>query len=158
MHISFTVPPDRQRARRQVRAAKRRKLQLLFAGGVLLAAAGVALVVAGHPAGYAPAVAGAGLLVLPWALPRAAAKARTGLLAEAATYELTDTGVVATTPGFRGAYEWDAVDRVADTGEFWVVTVKGSGVLAVPWTLMPGEDETAARDLLVARGLLQPGR
>ncbi|GGM84911.1 hypothetical protein ACFFX1_24655 [Dactylosporangium sucinum] len=158
MHISFTVPPDRQRARRQVRAAKRRKLQLLFVGGILLAAAGVALVVAGQPAGYAPVGVGVGLLVLPWLLPRAAAKARTGLLAETATYELTDTGVVATTPGFRGAYEWDGVDRVTDTGEFWVVTVKGSGVLAVPWTLMPPDDTGLARELLVARGLLQPGR
>src|SRR5258705_7321976 len=137
MHIILTVRPDADRARRQVRAAMRIKFRRLYVLGVVLIAAGIAMVAANLPSGYAPLAIGAVLLALPWLLPRAAAKARTGVFAELATYELTEHNVLARTPSLSNGFTWEAVERVEDTGEFWVVMVKRVGVLVLPWTLLP---------------------
>ncbi|GAA0739977.1 hypothetical protein Drose_31085 [Dactylosporangium roseum] len=156
MEIRLTVPPDPVRARRQVRAALRSKFRKLYVLGALLVIAGVVLVVGGHPSGYAPLTAGAAVLGLPWLLPRAVAKARTGLFAETATYELTDDEVRASTPSFSIGYGWEAVRRVDDTDGFWVVVADNSaGALALPWRLLPEADRDPARAFLVARGLLK---
>jgi hypothetical protein len=154
MHIMLTVMPDPDRARRQVRAGMRGKFLRLYVLGGALVAIGAGVVVQGMPAGYALLAIGVALASFPWLLPRAASKARTGLLAEPVTYELTDTSVVARTPSLRNSFTWAAVERIEDSAEFWVLMVKGVGVLALPWTLFRDADVDQARAFLTTRGLL----
>lgn len=155
MHITLTVQPDRGRTRRSVRARVRRRLRSWNLVGGGLSAAGLGALALGVPVGAAVLLApGVTLLAGPWLLSLAAAKARTGVFVETATYELTDDEVRVNTPSLRSGYVWSAVQRVEDTGEFWVVVIRGSGVLVLPWTLLPPADARLARDFLSARGLL----
>jgi hypothetical protein len=157
MQISLTVQPDRGRTRRSVRARMRGRLRAWNLVGGGLATAGLAALVLGVPLGAGVLLApGMTLLVGPWLLSRAAAKARTGVFVETATYELTEDGVRVHTQSLRAGYRWSAVELVEDTGEFWVVVIGGTGVLVVPWTLLPPLEARAARDFLTMRGLLVP--
>jgi len=154
MHITLTVLPDPDRARRQVRAAMRGKFLRLYVLGAALVAGGAFALLRDIRVGYALVVLGVLLATFPLVLPRAAAKSRTGLLAEPVTYELTETNVLAKTPSLSNGYAWDAVDRIEENGEFWVLMVRGIGALALPWTLLPAGREQEARAFLTARGLL----
>ncbi|MEV8515744.1 YcxB family protein [Dactylosporangium sp. NPDC051484] len=155
MHITLTVQPDRGRTRRSVRARMRGKLRSWSLVGGGLSAAGLGALLLGIPVGAGILITpGVVLLVGPWLLTRAAAKARTGVFVETATYELTDEAVRVHTQSLRAGYEWTAVERVEDTGEFWVVVIGGAGVLVVPWTLLPTGEARKARDFLTGLGLM----
>ncbi|MEV6923187.1 YcxB family protein [Dactylosporangium sp. NPDC051485] len=155
MHISLTVQPDRGRTRRSVKARMRGTLRSWRLVGGGLAAAGMSAFALGTPVGAGVLLApGVTLLVGPWVLTRAAGKARTGVFVETATYELTDEVARVRTPSLRATYRWSSVERVEDNGEFWIVVVKGAGVLVLPWTLLPEPDARKARDFLSGRGLL----
>jgi hypothetical protein len=157
MLITLTVQPDRSRTRRSVRARMRGSLRTWNLAGGGLAVAGLGALVLGIPIGAGVLLApGLIILVGPWLLTQAAAKARTGVYAETATYELTDDGVRVFTPSLRTGYLWPAVDRVEDNGEFWIVVVGGTGMLVVPFTLLPEPEERKMRDFLSEQGLLVP--
>jgi hypothetical protein len=155
MHITLTVQPDHGRTRRSVRARMRGTLRSWnFVGGGL-SAAGLGALALGVPVGAGALLApGVTLLVGPWLLSRAAAKARTGMFVETATYELTDEAVVVRTPSLTMAYNWSTVERVEDTGEFWIVVISGVGVVVLPWTMLPAREAAQARSFLAARGLM----
>ncbi|MET7420544.1 YcxB family protein [Dactylosporangium sp. NPDC005555] len=131
------------------------KLMRLYVFGGVLAVAGIAMFVNDIPSGAAPAALGAGLLCFPWLVSRAAAQARTGLLGETVTYELTDTDIQAHTKSLNMRYGWESVQAVRETPEFWVVTVAGINPLVLPWTKLPPTDVAAVRAFLVSRGLLE---
>ncbi|GAA4263166.1 YcxB family protein [Dactylosporangium darangshiense] len=155
MHITLTVQPDSGRTRRSLRARMRGGLRSwnLIGGG--LSAAGLGALLLGAPVGGGVMLTpGVVMLVGPWLLTRAAANARTGVFVEIATYELTDDAVRVRTPSLRAGYKWSTVERVEDNGEFWVVVTGGTGVLVLPWTLLPAVDVAQARDFLRQRGLL----
>jgi hypothetical protein len=155
MHITLTVPPDRGRTRRSVRARMRGRLRSwkLLGGG--LSAAGLGALVLGLPIGAGVLLApGVTLLIGPWLLSRAAAKARTGMFVETATYELTEESVRVCTPSLAAGYAWSAVEQVEDTGEFWVVVISGAGVLVLPWTMLPPAEAARVRTFLTGRGLM----
>jgi hypothetical protein len=155
MHISFTVEPDQRRARRAIQATMGGKLRRLYVFGALLAVAGIVMFVNDLPSGAAPTALGAGLLCFPWLVSRAAAQARTGLLGETVTYELTDADVQAHTKSLNLGHRWESVQTVRETPEFWIVTVGGINPLVLPWTELPPADAAKARALLVTRGLLR---
>jgi hypothetical protein len=155
VHITLTVQPDRGRTRRSLRARMRGSLRSWNLVGGALAVAGLGALLLGVPVGGGVLLTpGVVLLVGPWLLTRAAVRARTGVFAETATYELTDEQIRVRTPSLRSGYEWTSVERVEDDGEFWVVVTGGNGVLVVPWTLMPAAEGDIARDFLIGRGLL----
>jgi hypothetical protein len=157
MLITLTVQPDGGRTRRSVRARMRTSLRSWNMVGGGLSVAGLSALVLGLPIGAGILLPpGLILLVGPWLLTRAAGKARTGVFAETATYELTDETVRVFTPSLRAGYSWSAVERVEDNGEFWVVVVGGTGVLVLPFTLMPEPEERKVRDFLSERGLIKP--
>ena len=93
MRISFTVEPDPVRARRAIRATMGGKLLRISVVGAVLAVAGVLMFANDIVTGAAPAAIGAGVFCFPWLVSRAAAQARTGLLGETVTYDLTDDEV-----------------------------------------------------------------
>jgi hypothetical protein len=154
MHISFTVEPDQARARRAIQTTMGGKLLRLYILGAVVAATGVVMLVNDLPSGAAPVALGAGLLCFPWFVSRAAAQARTGILGETATYELTDVDVQAHTRSLNVGYRWESVQAVRETPEFWVVTVAGINPLVLPWTELPVAEAAEARTFLVRRGLL----
>nr|BFE65679.1 hypothetical protein GCM10020063_102050 [Dactylosporangium thailandense] len=157
MLITLTVQPDRGRTRRSVRARMRGSLRSWNLVGGGLSVAGLSALVLGLPVGAGVLLTpGVIILVGPWLLIQAAAKARTGVFAETATYEITDEGVRVFTPSLRAGYSWPAVERVEDNGEFWIVVVGGAGMLVVPFTLLPEPEERKVRDFLSERGLLVP--
>ncbi|WP_433609913.1 YcxB family protein [Dactylosporangium sp. CA-139114] len=157
MLITLTVQPDRGRTRRSVRARMRGSLRSWNLVGGGLSVAGLSALVLGLPIGAGVLLTpGVIILVGPWLLTRAAAKARTGVFAETATYEITDEGVRVFTPSLRAGYSWSAVERVEDNGEFWIVMVGGAGMLVVPFTLLPEPEERKVRDFLSEQGLLVP--
>ncbi|WP_433050618.1 YcxB family protein [Dactylosporangium sp. CS-033363] len=157
MLITLTVQPDRGRTRRALRARMRGSLRSWNMIGGGLSVAGLSALILGLPIGAGLLLTpGVVILVGPWLLTRAAAKARTGVFAETATYEITDTGVRVFTPSMRTGYEWSAVERVEDNGEFWIVVVGGNGLFVLPFTLLPEPEERKVRDLLSERGLLTP--
>ena len=159
MHLSFTVEPDQARARRAIQTTMGGKLLRLYILGALVAAVGVVMFVNDIPSGAAPAALGAGLLCFPWFVSRAAAQARTGILGETVTYELTDADVQAHTRSLNVGYRWESVQAVRETPEFWVVTVAaGINPLVLPWTELPPAEAARARAFLVGRGLLKGGR
>ena len=158
MHISFTVEPDPARARRAIHTTMGGKLMRLYVLGAVVAAVGVVMFANDIPYGAAPVVLGAGLLCFPWLVSRAAAQARTGLLGETVTYELTDADVQAHTRSLNLGYRWESVQAVRETPEFWVLTVAGINPLVVPWTQLPPGDVAKVRAFLVARGMLPAGR
>lgn len=158
MHISFTVEPDPARARRAIHTTMGGKLLRLYVLGAVLAAVGVVMVVNDIPSGAAAVALGVGLLCFPWLVARAAAQARTGLLGETVTYELTDTDVQAHTRSLNVGYRWESVHAVRETPEFWVLTVARVNPLVVPWTQLSPADVAEARAFLVARELLPTGR
>ncbi|WP_432830173.1 YcxB family protein [Dactylosporangium sp. CA-092794] len=155
MHITLTVQPDSRRTRRSVRARTRGKLRSWNLVGGGLSVAGLGALILGTPIGAGVLLApGMTLLVGPWLLVLAAPRARTGVFAETATYELTEDSVSVHTPSLRSGYAWSAVERVEETDEFWVVVIGGAGVLVLPWTLLPETDVKEARDFFTERGLL----
>ncbi|WP_432978368.1 YcxB family protein [Dactylosporangium sp. CA-233914] len=157
MHITLTVQPDRGRTRRSVRARMRRKLRSwnFVAGG--LSVAGLGALLLGTPVGAGVLLApGVTMLLGPWLLTHAAAKARTGVFVETATYVLTDEAVRVQTKSLRAGHAWSSVERVEDNGEFWIVVVGGSGALVLPFTLLPEPEERKLRDFLTERRLLMP--
>ncbi|WP_433079745.1 YcxB family protein [Dactylosporangium sp. CA-052675] len=157
MLITLTVQPDRGRTRRSVRARMRGSLRSWNLVGGGLSVAGLGALVLGLPIGAGVLLTpGVIILVGPWLLTQAAAKARTGVFAETATYEITDEGVRVFTPSLRAGYSWSAVERVEDNGEFWIVIVGGAGMLVVPFTLLPEPEERKVRDFLSEQGLLVP--
>ncbi|MFI5911330.1 YcxB family protein [Dactylosporangium sp. NPDC051541] len=157
MLITLTVQPDRNRTRRSLRARMRGSLRSWNLVGGGLSVAGLSALILGIPIGAGVLLTpGVIILVGPWVLTRAAAKARTGVFAETATYEITDSGVRVFTRSLRNGYEWSAVERVEDNGEFWVVVVNGTGVLVLPFTLLPEPEERKVRDFLLERKLLAP--
>ncbi|MDG6102134.1 YcxB family protein [Dactylosporangium aurantiacum] len=158
MHISFTVEPDPARARRAIRTTMGGKLLRLYILGAVVAGVGVVMSVNHIPSGAAPVALGAGLLCFPWLVSRAAAQARTGMLGETVTYELTDADVQAHTRSLNVGYRWESVQAVRETPEFWVLTVAGINPLAVPWKQLPAADAAEVRAFLVGRGLLPAGR
>ena len=158
MHISFTVEPDPARARRAIHTTMGGKLLRLYVLGAVVAAVGVVMFVNDIPSGAAAVALGAGLLCFPWLVSRAAAQARTGLLGETVTYELTDADVQAHTRSLNVGYRWESVQAVRETSEFWVLTVAGINPLVVPWTQLPPADVAKVRAFLVARGMLPAGR
>ncbi|MFG2040895.1 YcxB family protein [Dactylosporangium sp. NPDC048998] len=155
MHITLTVQPDRGRTRRSVRARMRGRLRSWNLVGGGLSVAGLGALLLDIPVGAGILMTpGVVLLVGPWLLTLAAAKARTGVFVETATYELTDEAVRVQTQSLRAGYEWTTVQRVEDTGEFWVVVIGGAGVLVLPWTLLPKGEARKARDFLTDLGLM----
>jgi hypothetical protein len=158
MHISFTVEPDQARARRAIQTTMGGKLLRLYILGAIVVAIGVVMFVNEIPSGAAPVALGAGLLCFPWFVSRAAAQARTGILGETATYELTDVDVQAHTRSLNVGYRWESVQAVRETPEFWVLTVAGINPLVLPWTQLPPAEAAEARAFLVRRGLLAASR
>ena len=158
MHISFTVEPDPARARRAIRTTMGGKLMRLYILGAVVAAVGVVMFLNDIPSGAAPVALGAGLLCFPWLVSRAAAQARTGLLGETVTYELTDADVQAHTRSLNVGYRWESVQLVRETPEFWELTVARINPLVVPWTQLSPADVAEVRAFLVARELLPAGR
>ncbi|GAA3450762.1 YcxB family protein [Dactylosporangium matsuzakiense] len=157
MLITLTVQPDRDRTRRSLRARMRGSLRSWNLIGAGLSVAGLSALILGLPIGAGVLLTpGVIILVGPWVLTRAAAKARTGVFAETATYEITDSAVRVFTRSLRNGYEWSTVERVEDNGEFWVIVVGGNGVLVLPFTLLPEPEERKVRDFLSERGLLSP--
>jgi hypothetical protein len=157
MLITLTVQPDRDRTRRSLRARMRGSLRSWSLVGGGLSVAGLSALILGTPIGAGVLLTpGVIILVGPWVLTRAAGRARTGVFAETATYEITDSGVRVFTRSLRNGYEWSAVERVEDNGEFWVVVVGGTGVLVLPFTLLPEPEERKVRDFLSERELLRP--
>ena len=154
MHISFTVEPDQARARRAIQTTMGGKLLRLYILGAVVAAVGLVMFVNDIPSGAAPLVLGTGLLCFPWLVSRAAAQAKTGILGETATYELTDADVQAHTRSLNLGYRWESVQAVRETAEFWIVTVAGINPLVLPWTELPPAEAAEARAFLVGRGLL----
>jgi hypothetical protein len=154
MHISFTVEPDQARARRVIKTTMGGKLLRLYVLGAVVAVAGAVMFFYDIPSGAAPLALGAGLCCFPWLVSRAAAQARTGILGETATYELTEVDVQAHTKSLNVGYRWESVQAVRETPEFWVVTVAGINPLVLPWTQLPPAKAAEARAFLVGRGLL----
>jgi hypothetical protein len=158
MHISFTVEPDQVRARRAIQTTMGGKLLRLYILGGVVAAIGVVMSVNDLVSGAAPVALGAGLLCFPWLVSRAAAQARTGILGETVTYELTDADVQAHTRSLNVGYRWESVQAVRETPEFWVVTVARINPLVLPWTELPPAEAAEARAFMVERGLLAGSR
>ncbi|MFF5231916.1 hypothetical protein [Dactylosporangium sp. NPDC000521] len=130
------------------------KLLRLYVLGAVLAAAGIVLFVNDVASGAAPVALGAGLFCFPWLVSRAAAQAKTGLLGETVTYDLTDADVQAHTKSLNVGYSWESVQAVKETPEFWILTVAKVNPLVLPWTELPPAAASEARGFLVARGLL----
>lgn len=158
MHISFTVEPDRARARRAIQTTMGGKLLRLYVLGAVVAAIGVVMFVNDIPSGAAPVALGAGLLCFPWFVSRAAAQATTGILGETATYELTDVDVQAHTRSLNVGYRWESVQAVRETPEFWVLTVAGINPLVLPRAELPPAAAVEVRAFLVKRRLLAEHR
>ncbi|MEV0565536.1 hypothetical protein [Dactylosporangium sp. NPDC050588] len=154
MRISFTVEPEPGRARRAIRATMGGKLLRLYVLGAVLAAVGIVMFANDVASGAAPAAIGAGVFCFPWLVSRAAAQAKTGLLGETVTYDLTDVDVQAHTKSLNVGYTWESVQAVKETPEFWILTVAKINPLVLPWTELPPAAAAEARAFLVARGLL----
>jgi YcxB-like protein len=157
--IQVQVTPDPRRTLRGLRQLRRRRLWASRLYGAILILFGLLLLAVPSIAFAVVLVAlGLVLVVLPDLALVRAVRRQARFAAGPTVIDINDERLRSANPMTTGEFAWSAVNRVAETDEFWFLRLVSRQTILLPKQHFTPEQQDALRGFLVGRGLVAAKR